>query len=107
MAAARTRRTGLFRATDQATGSELFQVNFFSAAEILRLLVNRAVNAGALRAVVFISSGASIVGEKGNAMYAASKGALDAFMRSAARECSSGRLTMLSWRGISTALSTA
>jgi NAD(P)-dependent dehydrogenase (short-subunit alcohol dehydrogenase family) len=79
-----------FRATDEAAGSELFQVNFFSAAEILRLLVNKAVNAGALRAVVFITSGASIVGEKGNAMYAASKGALDAFMKSAAIELAPG-----------------
>ncbi len=75
-----------FRSTDEATAWKLFQVNFFSAAEILRVLVNKAFNDDSLRSVVFITSGASLVGEKGNAVYAASKGALDSFMKSAAIE---------------------
>lgn len=59
----------------------LFHVNFFSAAAIIA-----ALDPGALRSVVFVSSVASLRGEKGAAIYAASKGAINAFVRSLAAE---------------------
>lgn len=64
----------------------IFNVNYFSAVEIVRLLSRAALNKRALRNVILISSGASRVGEKGNAIYAASKGALNACTRSLAIE---------------------
>lgn len=64
----------------------LFQVNYFSATAILRLLLKKSVNRGALRSVVFLSSIASRFGAKGTAAYAATKGALDSLSRSLAAE---------------------
>jgi NAD(P)-dependent dehydrogenase (short-subunit alcohol dehydrogenase family) len=75
-----------FRVSDPATASEVFAVNFFSAAELVRLLTRRALNAEALRNVVFITSGAGLVGEKGNALYSSSKAALHGLTRCLAVE---------------------
>ena len=65
---------------------EIMNVNFFSAAEIIRLLVKKNVNHRQLRNVVFVSSTASKFGARGFNHYCASKGALDALMRALAVE---------------------
>ncbi len=65
---------------------DLMSVNCLAAFELCRLLVKRKVNQRKPRTITFLSSTSSIVGEKGGNVYCASKGALDAFMRSLAVE---------------------
>jgi NAD(P)-dependent dehydrogenase (short-subunit alcohol dehydrogenase family) len=77
---------GAFRVARYEQEASLFAVNVFSAIEIVRVLRRQSPNRAALSQVVLISSAASLVGEKGNALYTASKGALDAYMKSAAIE---------------------
>lgn len=77
---------GALRLLEHSTAAEVFNVNFMSALEISRLLVRRKVNHKALRGVVFVSSTASQFGARGFAVYCASKGALDAYMRALAVE---------------------
>ena len=60
---------------------KLMDINFFSATEILKVLVTKKINGKNLKAVVFISSIASIRGTRGESFYAASKGAIDSFAR--------------------------
>lgn len=64
---------------------KVFNVNFFSSVEILRVLLKR-VNKKALRKVVLISALVSQRGDKGNSIYAASKGAMNAMVYSLAQE---------------------
>ena len=64
----------------------VMNVNFVSAVEITRHLVSQRLNGQSLRSIVFVSSIASQFGAKGHAVYSASKGALDALMRSLAVE---------------------
>lgn len=64
---------------------EIFNVNFFSAVEILRVLLKKN-NHGSLKNVVMISSLWSIRGESGNSVYAASKGAINSLVYSLAKE---------------------
>ncbi|MDR1763712.1 MAG: SDR family oxidoreductase, partial [Dysgonamonadaceae bacterium] len=64
---------------------EIFNVNLFSAVEILQTLLSK-TNISYLNRVVFISSLSSRRGDRGNTMYAASKGALDSLVRSLAIE---------------------
>lgn len=68
------------------TMQEIMNVNFFSAVEILKVLAQKKSNKQTLSRVVFISSIASQIGTQGQSVYAASKSALNAFMRSAAVE---------------------
>ena len=63
----------------------IFNVNFFSILEIMKVLLKR-MNAKALNNVVLISSLASMRGEVGNSIYAASKGAINSLVYSLARE---------------------
>jgi NAD(P)-dependent dehydrogenase (short-subunit alcohol dehydrogenase family) len=74
------------RAIEMASVIELFNVNLFSAMEIIRPLAQKKVNKGALRSITFISSIASRVGANGYSAYSASKGALNAFSLSLAVE---------------------
>lgn len=64
---------------------DIFNTNVFSAIEILRVLLKR-VNKKALRNVIFISGLWSIRGERGNSIYAASKGTLNSLVYSLAQE---------------------
>jgi NAD(P)-dependent dehydrogenase (short-subunit alcohol dehydrogenase family) len=64
----------------------VMSVNFFSAAEILRLLLRRSINQNQLTVVLFISSIWSSFGARGHSAYCATKAALDGFMRSLAVE---------------------
>lgn len=63
----------------------VFNINFFSAVEILRVLLKK-VNQKALRNVVLISAMVAERGDRGNAIYAASKGAINGMVYSLAQE---------------------
>lgn len=65
---------------------EVLNTNFTSAFALMNALVKKKVNDQKLRSVVFVSSIASQFGAKGFSIYAASKGALDALMKSLAVE---------------------
>jgi NAD(P)-dependent dehydrogenase (short-subunit alcohol dehydrogenase family) len=79
-----------FRLTSAETEREMFDINFFSAVETIRCLRRQNPNRAMLTNIVLISSGSSLVGEKGNSLYTATKGALDAFMKSLAIELAPG-----------------
>jgi NAD(P)-dependent dehydrogenase (short-subunit alcohol dehydrogenase family) len=74
------------RMVDHATALEVMNTNMMSALEIVRILAKKKVNQANLKTVVFISSAASKIGERGNSVYAASKGALDSLTKSLAVE---------------------
>ena len=63
-----------------------FSTNLFSAAIIVKLLLQRKVNAKSLKNVVFISSNISNFGAKAFSLYSASKAGIDGLMRSLAVE---------------------
>jgi NAD(P)-dependent dehydrogenase (short-subunit alcohol dehydrogenase family) len=65
---------------------DIFNINFFSAMELTTVLIKKKINDRQLRSVVFISSIASKFGARGFSAYSASKGALDALMKSLAVE---------------------
>lgn len=71
---------------DREHFDEIFNLNFFSTAELLRLLYKqKKITKGA--SVVLISSmGGTKVFSGGNSIYGASKAALDSFMKFAAKE---------------------
>lgn len=73
------------RLNDFASAQEVMNVNVLSAMQIVATLMKK-VNRGALRDLLFISSTYSKKGVKGQALYSASKGALDAMMQSLAVE---------------------
>ena len=64
---------------------EILNVNFFSAVEITRGLLKK-FNHQALSNIIFISAIWSKLGDKGNSIYAASKGALDSLVKTLAVE---------------------
>jgi NAD(P)-dependent dehydrogenase (short-subunit alcohol dehydrogenase family) len=74
------------RSMTPAQISEVMSVNFLSAAQIVNALIKKTNNDKQLRNVVFVSSTASKFGAKAFSIYSASKGALDAMMRSLAVE---------------------
>jgi NAD(P)-dependent dehydrogenase (short-subunit alcohol dehydrogenase family) len=74
------------RDMDPETVDEIMNVNCLSAIQIIRILLRRLINKNQLSNIVFLSSTYSIRGTKGQAVYSASKGALDAMMRSLAVE---------------------
>ncbi|MDR1632721.1 MAG: SDR family oxidoreductase [Dysgonamonadaceae bacterium] len=63
-----------------------FDVNVISAGMIMKVLMKRKVNQGALKSVVFISSNVSKFGVKAFSAYAASKSAVDGLMHCLAVE---------------------
>lgn len=69
---------------------DTFRTNVLSAMELVRTLTKKRVNQQRLRSVVFVSSIASQFGAKGFSGYSASKGALDALMKSLAIELAPG-----------------
>ena len=64
---------------------KIFDINFFSAFEISKTLLLK-TNVKALKSIVFISAIFSKFGNKGNAGYVASKGALDSLTKTLATE---------------------
>ena len=73
------------RQADTDVIDTLFNVNILSVLEIIRTLLKKE-NKGTLKNILLISSLASIRGEKGNAIYAASKGALNSLAITLAKE---------------------
>jgi len=69
-------------------GKDLFEINYFSAMQLAKEFCDRRVNAGENSSIVFLSSIASIRGSAGIVNYAASKGALNAAVKSLAIEVS-------------------
>ena len=65
--------------------NKIFNVNFFSAVEIIRSLLLKS-NRENFNNIILISSYFSKFGDKGNSIYAATKGALDSFVKSLAVE---------------------
>ena len=74
-----------FKSVPKSYLNEIFNVNFFSAVEIIQLLLKR-VNQNALENIVLISSVSSVRADKGNSIYAASKGAINALVTTLASE---------------------
>jgi NAD(P)-dependent dehydrogenase (short-subunit alcohol dehydrogenase family) len=64
----------------------IFNVNLFSAMEIIQPLTRKAANHGALRSITFISSISARLGGSGLAVYGATKGAVNAMSLSLAVE---------------------
>lgn len=74
------------RAVEMGAVKQLFNVNLFSAMEIIRPLTQKRVNHGALRSITLISSIATRVGAIGYSVYGASKGAVNAMSLALAME---------------------
>lgn len=71
---------------DYNIAKNIFDVNLFSAMEIIKTLLKKKPNQKALRNIIFISALYSKKGVIGNSFYASSKGALDSYMRCIAKE---------------------
>lgn len=74
------------RSVNYQVAMEMMNVNFFSAMEIVSLLVRQKINGSNLRSVVLISSIWSTFGAKGHSVYCASKAAADGLVRALAVE---------------------
>jgi NAD(P)-dependent dehydrogenase (short-subunit alcohol dehydrogenase family) len=81
--------------SDPATVAREFQVNFFSAAAIIPILLDRSINPALLRAIVLLSSIATQLGAKGYSVYAATKGALDGLVKSLAPQIAPTRINSI------------
>jgi NAD(P)-dependent dehydrogenase (short-subunit alcohol dehydrogenase family) len=80
---------------DPATVAREFQVNFFSAAAIIPILLDRSINPTLVRAIVLLSSIATQLGAKGYSLYAATKGALDGLAKSLAPQIAPTRINTI------------
>jgi len=78
------------KSADPELTLKYFNINVFSASQLITLLVRKTINSNHLRSVVFISSTASKFGARGFGLYGATKGALDSLMRSLAVELAPG-----------------
>ncbi len=67
------------------TSKKIFDVNFFSALEIIKVLISN-TNKKSVKNIVLISALSSLFGDKGNSLYVASKSALDGLVRSLSLE---------------------
>jgi NAD(P)-dependent dehydrogenase (short-subunit alcohol dehydrogenase family) len=71
---------------------ELFQINLFSSMQLIqKLLKHKKINKGG--SIVFISSVSTSYADKGNSVYAASKGAINSFSKVLALELASQKIT--------------
>lgn len=74
------------RSVDYRVAQQIMDVNFFSAVEIVNLLLKKKINSQRLTNILFISSIWSRFGARGHSAYCASKAALDGLMRALAVE---------------------
>ena len=65
---------------------QIFNVNYFSAVEIISLLLKKNLNQGCLKNILFISSILSKYGANGYNLYSSTKAALDGLMKSLSLE---------------------
>ena len=80
-----TSKVMAIRQSDADSVDTIFNVNILSAIEFIKILLKKE-NKGALRNILLISSLASVRGEIGNSIYAASKGALNSLAITLAKE---------------------
>jgi NAD(P)-dependent dehydrogenase (short-subunit alcohol dehydrogenase family) len=71
---------------DYKNSLQIFNVNFFSATEIISTLLKKSINQGSLKNIVFISAILGKFGARGHNLYTATKAALDGLMKSLAIE---------------------
>jgi NAD(P)-dependent dehydrogenase (short-subunit alcohol dehydrogenase family) len=71
---------------DYKNSLQIFNINFFSAAEIIALLLKKKINDSHLKNIVLISAVLGEFGARGYNLYGATKAALDGLMRSLAVE---------------------
>jgi NAD(P)-dependent dehydrogenase (short-subunit alcohol dehydrogenase family) len=71
---------------DHNDAVQIFNVNFFSAVEIISGLLKKNINNNALGNIIFISAILSKYGAKGHNLYSSTKAALDGLMKSLAVE---------------------
>jgi NAD(P)-dependent dehydrogenase (short-subunit alcohol dehydrogenase family) len=76
----------LARAVEMEFVRQIFNVNLFSAMEIIQPLTRKSTNHGALRSITFISSISGRLGGSGLSVYGATKGAINAMSISLAVE---------------------
>jgi NAD(P)-dependent dehydrogenase (short-subunit alcohol dehydrogenase family) len=76
----------LARAVEMEFVRQIFNVNVFSAMEIIQPLTRKSTNHGALRSITFISSISGRLGGSGLSVYGATKGAVNAMSLSLAVE---------------------
>ena len=78
----------LARGVEMEFVRQIFNVNLFSAMEIIQPLTRKTTNQGALRSITFISSISARLGGSGLSAYGATKGALNAMSLSLSVELS-------------------
>ena len=71
---------------DYKTALQIFNINFFSATEIIATLLKKKINDEHLKNIVFISAILGEFGARGHNLYSSTKSALDGLMRSLAVE---------------------
>lgn len=71
---------------DYQNALQIFNVNFFSAAEIISLLLKKNLNHNGLKNIIFISAILGKFGARGHNLYSSTKAALDGLMKSLAIE---------------------
>ncbi len=76
----------LARGVEMEFVRQIFNVNLFSAMEIIQPLTRKSINQGALRSITFISSISGRLGGTGLGIYGATKGAVNAMSVSLAVE---------------------
>lgn len=67
---------------DYKNSLQIFNVNFFSASEIISTLLKKNINQGNLKNILFISAILGKFGARGHNLYSATKAALDGLMKS-------------------------
>jgi len=89
-------------ASDPLSVKHQFQVNYFSAAAMIPILLDTSINPCPLQAVVLLSSIATRVGARGYSVYAATKGALGALASSLALQIAPTRINSILPGGVRT-----
>ena len=74
------------RSMDAGSMKRAFDINLFAPVIMMRAVADKRNNVGNGTSCVFISSAASIISDKGHGVYSATKAALNAAMRSFAKE---------------------
>lgn len=79
-------KVGALRSLSCEQAQEMFNVNFFAAAEMVKVLAAKKANSDHLNSVILVSTVSAGLGVRGFQYYGASRAAVDAFVRAAALE---------------------